>query len=176
MDDLDMKINTRLLDEFSLELGDRRRVYDRETGDIRTMKGKEIVAPGCIPGAKAIEFDPINNTRMMNFFFGSYVNALEQDDLLGGDVLSYHTIASNVPGKIKAVLKINPHDGGPIKEINSAPYKNETSCYADLVCRINGSEDTDMTEFDIDRKRGPINPTQPMKFGQVAPYKKRGKK
>lgn len=174
MDDKDFEINNRLLNEFSLEIGDRRRVYDRESGDIRTMKGKEIVGPGCIPGSRCVEFDPINNTRMMNFLFGGYVSALEQDDLLGGDVLSYHTIASNTPGKIRAVLKINPSDGGPIKEIKSASYKNETSCYADLVCRINGDEDTDMTKYDIDRKKGPINPTQPTKFNQKQP--KRGKK
>lgn len=153
MDNKDIEINTRLMGEFGLEQGTRRRIYDHETGDIRLMKGKEIVAPGAIPGKNALEFDPINNARMMNFFFGSYIQAMEEDDLLGGSVMSYSVIPSKTPGKIKAVLKINPEDGTPIKEISSKPYKNETSCMADLVCRINGDSTVDMSEYDIDRRR-----------------------
>lgn len=152
MNDKDIEINTRLMTEFGLEQGSRRRVYDHETGDIRTMKGKEIVAPGAIPGRYAVEFDPMNNSRMMNFFFGNYIATLEEEDLLGGSVLSYSTIQAK-NGGVKAVLKINPDDGGPIKEIHSKAYNNETSCYADLVCRINGDETVDMTPYDYDRKK-----------------------
>ena len=156
MEDKDIEINTRLMEEFGLEQGTRRRIYDHETGDIRLMKGKEIVAPGTIPGKNTLEFDPINNTRMMNFFFGSYIQAMEEEDLLGGSVMSYSVIPSKAPGKIKAVLKINPDDGSPIKEISSKPYKNETSCMADLVCRINGDTEVDMSEYDIDRRKNPL--------------------
>ena len=156
MEDKDIEINTRLMEEFGLEQGTRRRIYDHETGDIRLMKGKEIVAPGAIPGKNTLEFDPINNTRMMNFFFGSYIQAMEEEDLLGGSVMSYSVIPSKAPGKIKAVLKINPDDGSPIKEISSKPYKNETSCMADLVCRINGDTEVDMSEYDIDRRKNPL--------------------
>ena len=156
MEDKDIEINTRLMEEFGLEQGTRRRIYDHETGDIRLMKGKEIVAPSAIPGKNTLEFDPINNTRMMNFFFGSYIQAMEEEDLLGGSVMSYSVIPSKAPGKIKAVLKINPDDGSPIKEISSKPYKNETSCMADLVCRINGDDDVDMSEYDIDRRKNPL--------------------
>ena len=156
MEDKDIEINTRLMEEFGLEQGIRRRIYDHETGDIRLMKGKEIVAPGAIPGKNTLEFDPINNTRMMNFFFGSYIQAMEEEDLLGGSVMSYSVIPSKAPGKIKAVLKINPDDGSPIKEISSKPYKNETSCMADLVCRINGDTEVDMSEYDIDRRKNPL--------------------
>ena len=156
MEDKDIEINTRLMEEFGLEQGTRRRIYDHETGDIRLMKGKEIVAPGAIPGKNTLEFDPINNTRMMNFFFGSYIQAMEEEDLLGGSVMSYSVIPSKAPGKIKAVLKINPDDGSPIKEISSKPYKDETSCMADLVCRINGDTEVDMSEYDIDRRKNPL--------------------
>ena len=167
MDEKDIEINTRLMEEFGLEQGIRRRIYDHETGDIRLMKGKEIVAPGAIPGKNTLEFDPINNTRMMNFFFGSYIQAMEEEDLLGGSVMSYSVIPSKSPGKIKAVLKINPEDGSPIKDITSKHYKNETSCMADLVCRINGDNEVDMSEYDIDRRRNPL---------QKAAIKPRGRK
>ena len=38
MEDKDIEINTRLMEEFGLEQGTRRRIYDHETGDIRLMK------------------------------------------------------------------------------------------------------------------------------------------
>lgn len=154
MEDKDIEINTRLLEEFGLEQGIRRRVYDHETGEIRLMKGREIVAPGAIPGKDSIEFDPINNVRMMNFFFGSYIQSMEQDDLLGGSVAAYSVIpSSKQPGKMRAVLKIDPEDGSPLKEIASKSYNNETSCIADLVCRINGDDNVDMSEYDYDRRK-----------------------
>ena len=147
MDEKDIKINERLMTEFGLEPGFRRRVYDHESGEMCTIKGKEIVAPGAIPGKNAIEFDPINNYRMMNFFFGSCINQMADEGSLDGEILSYSTIPSRTPGKIKAVLKLYTPDGD-IKEIASKPYLNETACYADLICRINGDDKVDMSQYD----------------------------
>lgn len=161
MTDKDIIINNRLMEEFNLEPGSRRRVYDHDTGELKTVKGKEMVVPGAIPGKFSVEFDPINSVRQMNLLFGSYVESLEETGVLDGSVVAYCTMPSNVPGKVKAVIKINPDDGGPIQEISSKPYKNETSAYADLVCRINGDESVDMTEYDYDRRK----PT-PMKFNE----------
>ena len=161
MNEKDLIINERLMTEFGLESGFRKRVYDHETGEQYTIRGKEIVVPGAIPGKNAIEFDPINNTRMMNFFFGSYMNILSEQGILDGEVLSYSTIPSNIPGKIKAVVKINQYDGDGIKEITSKSYNNETSCYADLVCRINGDNAVDMTEYDFDRRKQNQQQTKP---------------
>lgn len=148
----DLEINNRLMNEFGLELGARKRVYDHETGELRTFKGKEIVGPGNIAGKNAVSFDPIGNTTLMNSLFGNYVNMLESFDEFEGQVLSYSTIQSNEHGKIKAVLKILPYNGGPVKEMHSAPYEYETSCFADLVCRINGDENPDMSKYDFDHK------------------------
>ena len=154
MEERDIPINERLMFEFGLESGFKKRVYDRESGEQCYIKGREIVAPGGFLGKNMVEFDPINNSRMMNFFFGSYVNQLAEDGVLNGDILSYSTIPAKTPGKMKAVLKISTDEG--IKDITSKPYVNETSCYADLVCRINGDEEVDMTPYDIDRRRTPL--------------------
>ncbi len=147
MEEKDIQINEKLMGEFGLEPGFKRRVYDKETGEQCTIRGKEIVVPGAIPGRNAVEFDPINNSRMMNFFFGSYVYGLSEQGTLDGEVVSYSIIPSRVPGKLKAVVKMIGNNG-TIKEISSKPYNNETSCYADLVCRINGDNDVDMTPYD----------------------------
>lgn len=161
MESKDIEINERLMREFDLEPGFKQRVYDHESGNQCRIKGKDIVVPGATPEQNAMEFDPINNSRMMNFFFGSYVYGLAEDGILDGDILSYSTIPSRTPGKIKAVLKVMPYDGGAIKEIASKPYVNETSCYADLVCRINGDDSVDMSEYDYDRRKINTNSKQP---------------
>lgn len=148
----DLEINTRLMDEFGLELGPKKRIYDHETGEITTIKGKEIVGPGYNPGKTALLFDPIGNTNMMNQLFGNYVNMLESFDEFDGRVLSYSTVKAPEKGKLQAVLKILPHDGGAVKETHSNPYYNETACYADLVCRINGDTDVDMSKYDFDHR------------------------
>ena len=148
----DLEINTRLMDEFGLELGPKKRVYDHETGRITTIKGKEIVGPGNNPGKTALLFDPIGNTNMMNQLFGNYVNMLESFDEFDGRVLSYSTVKAPEKGKLQAVLKILPYDGGAVRETHSNPYYNETTCYADLVCRINGDKNPDMEKYDFDHR------------------------
>lgn len=153
MTELDRAINTRLMEEFNLEPGARERIYDRETGELVTIKGKELSPPGVTPGKYATEFDPINSIRMMNHMFGTYVNMLQQQGVIEGDVISYGTMPSAVRGKVKAVMKVRPYDGdGGLTYITSKAYSNETSAYADLVCKING-EEVDMTPYDIDRQK-----------------------
>ena len=166
MNEKDLEINKRLISEFDLEPGFRQIVCDHESGNPCKIGGKDVVMPGSeITRQGTIEFDPINNSRMMNFFFGSYVHSLAEDGILEGDILSFSTIPSKTPGKIKAVLKLVPYDGEGIKEISSKPYINETSCYADLVCKINGDTDVDMSEYDYDRKKPTQEPKQSKKKG-----------
>lgn len=151
MTDKDRDINERLLFEFNLEPGPRGRVCDRETGEPIRIKQKEVLVPGSEPAKFATEFDPINSVRQMNHLFGVYVNMLQEQEVIEGDVVSYGTIPARTPGTVRAVMKVKPHDKDEIVETASKPYKNETSAYADLVCRINGDDEVDMSPYDIDR-------------------------
>lgn len=162
MENRDIEINQRLMNEFGFEPGYKKRVYMKETGTQCLINGKEMVVPGAIPGRNAIEFDPINSNWLINVLFGFYTDKLCEQGVIN-DVLAYYTTSSSTPGKIKAVIK-TVDDDGSVKEIASKPYKNETSCYADLVCRINGDKNVDMTPYDIDRKK-PAQPKQQNKRG-----------
>ena len=166
MTELDMKINTRLMEEIGLEEGDRRRVIDQDTGILYQMKGKDIVSPGSQSGKAAIEFDPINNTRMMSYMFGSFVEKLVDEEDIPPVNTYFIKATDDNSGKVTANIIFDDNS-----RISSGAYKNETTCYADLIMRLNGEDDVDLSEFDIDRSRK--TDVSPMKFKKEP--KKRGR-
>lgn len=144
MDEKDMKINMLLMEEMGLEEGERRRIIDQDTMVQYQMNGRDIVSPGSQGGKSAIEFDPINNTRMMSFMFGKFVEKLEDDEAI--PPVTDYSIVPVLGGKVQC--RLNMEDGDSVA---SKAYKNETTCYADMVLRLNGETDIDLSEYDIDR-------------------------
>jgi hypothetical protein len=164
MEDLDKKINNLLMEEMGLEEGDRRRVYDQDSGIQYQFKGKDLVSPGAKGGKTAIEFDPINNSKMMNLMFGGFVDKLEDEESIP-PVASYCTVPDG--DKIRAKILFSDKS-----VVQSNPYKNETVCYADLVFRLNGEEDVNLDEYDFDRTKAPQSVLPPKKLKQSKPKKK----
>ena len=147
MTDLDKKINNLLMEEMGLEEGDRRRVIDQDTGMLYQMKGKDIVTPGSQGGKAAIEFDPINNTRMMSFMFGNFIDKLVEDETVP-PVTGYHITNHDKEKKVRASVTFEDNTS-----LSSNYYNNETTAYADLILRLNGDENPDVQEYDIDRRK-----------------------
>lgn len=167
MTDLDKAINLRLMEEMGLEEGDRRRIIDQDTGVLYQMKGKDIVSPGSQGGKMAIEFDPINNTRMMSFMFGNFIDKLVEDDTIP-PVTGYYISNHDKEKKVRASVTFEDNTS-----LSSNYYINETSAYADLVLRLNGEENPDMSEYDIDRRKIPVSVKAPTK--KTSTKKKDGK-
>lgn len=147
MTELDLEINMRLMEEMGLEEGDRRRVIDQDTGLLYQMKGKDLVTPGSQGGKSATEFDPINNTKMMSYMFGAFLEKLEEEESIAG-VRNYHMNPPDSKGRIRGTVSFD--DG---TSVSSGLYKNETTCYADLVLRLNGEENINLSKYDIDRSK-----------------------
>lgn len=151
MTELDKKINRQIMEETGLEENSSNFIVDQDTGVQYQMRGKNIVSPGNrrnFADKRTIEFDPINNTRMMNYIFSEFIDKLQDEDTIP-PVSNFCTINS---GTDMHVAKLLMADGSTIQ---SAPYKNETTCYTDLVFRLNGDSDIDLSEYDIDRRRKP---------------------
>lgn len=170
MTELDLEINLRLMEEMGLEEGDRRRVIDQDTGLLYQMKGKDLVTPGSQSGKAATEFDPINNTRMMSYMFGTFLEKLEDEESIPG-VRNYHMDPPNSQGKIRGT--INFDDGS---SISSGLYRNETTCYADLVLRLNNEENVNLDKYDIDRTKSKPGVVAPKKTTKKASKPKTKKK
>lgn len=145
MDQKDIEINFRLMEEMGLEEGPRRRIIDQDSGAQYQFKGRDIVAPGAIPGKTSLELDLLGNNRMMNFMFGQFIEKLQEDEEIP-PVASYYTMQDN--GKIRAAISMTDQT-----TIQSKSYNNETTCFADLILRLNGEEDVDLDEFDYERKK-----------------------
>ncbi len=149
MTELDKKINRQIMEETGLEENSSNFIVDQDTGVQYQMRGKNIISPGNrrnFSDKRSIEFDPINNPRMMNYIFSEFIDKLQTEDAIP-PVSNFCTITA---GTDLHVAKILLEDGSVIQ---SSPYKNETTCYADLVFRLNGEEDINLSDYDIDRRR-----------------------
>jgi len=167
MTEMDLKLNIRLMEEMGYEEGDRKRIYDQDSGCMCAFKGKDIVSPGTAPGKQTVEFDPVNNPRMMNLLFGGFINKLQEEESI--PPVSSYFMKQDANGKNIATVVMEDSS-----QITSAPYLNETLAYTDLVLRLNGEEEVDLQEYDIDRRKAPESVVAPKKTTKKA-SKKNGK-
>ena len=145
--DIDYKLNMQLMREMGLEEGERRRVVDQDDGEVCALGTKELVTPGSQSGKNAIEFDPVNNPRMMNKLFAEFVDKLYEEESIDSSCVSFGTYQDKTTRKNTARAMFE--DGSYIE---SKPYSNESLCLADLVFKLNGESDIDLSEYDIDRR------------------------
>ena len=146
----------QLMQEMGLEEGERRRIVDQDTGEICCFKNKDLLVPGSQSGKNSVEFDPLNNPRIMDPLFMEFIDKLEEEGEIDGSCISYG-VFDDGNGALKARLTMS--DGS---HIQSNSYKNEALCFADLVHRINGDEDVDFSKYDVDRRK-PSNVKTPTK-------------
>lgn len=154
---LDFKINTKIMNILGFEEGYRRRLYDQDTMSLCKMGGKEIVSPGNMSGRNAIEFNPINNPKMMNFIFGLYLNKKIDDEEIP-EVLTFYIskILDSNTNTIKNYLTIKFENG---TEYKSKLYNNETTCFAETILYLDSDNSSDlenMSKYDFDRRKKPI--------------------
>lgn len=145
--DIDLEFNTRLMKELGLEEGERRRVVDHDTEEVCSLGSRDIVTPGSQSGKNAVEFDPINNPRMMNKLFAEFVDKLSEEGSLDSSCVSFGTYQDKVSKKNTARMMFEEGD-----ILESKAYKNEGLCLADLVFQLNGEENVDLSRYDIERK------------------------
>ena len=141
MDDLSMKFNRMIMEEMGLEVGDRQRIYDQDTGCKLQFDGKDLVAPGAASGREAFEFDPYNSNKLMAHMFGYYTEKLSET----GEIDPFNVIYNVDTGKGIGHVEMKNDD----EIMRSKDYKREQCKYADLILQINGDEDPDLKEFDI---------------------------
>ena len=146
----DVKLNNMLMNEMGLAEGENHRIVDIEDGEICCSGTREIVAPGHYEKG-TIEFDPINNPRMMNTLFMQFIDKLSEEESISGCV-SFGTY--QVPGSNKNIARLIMDSG---EVIESRPYRVEGLCYVELVKRLNGEEDQDFTKYDSFNRKSQTN-------------------
>lgn len=147
----DVKLSRMLMSDMGLTEDENHRIVDLESGEICAMGTKDVVAPG-YSERSTIEFDPINNPRLMNTLFMEFIDKLQEEEVIEEAPISFGTY--QVPGTNKNVARITMDNGTTIE---SRPYKTEGLCYAELVKKLNGDEDDDFTKYDSLNRKTPAS-------------------
>lgn len=145
----DLKLNRMLMQEMGLTVGDNNRVVDVEDGEICCVGTKDVVAPEHKERA-TIEFDPINNPRLMTNLFMQFIDKLEKEESIDG-CTTFGTY--QVHGSNKNIARLVMSSG---EVLESRPYKTEGFCYAELIRKLNGDENDDFTKFDNMNRKPPV--------------------
>lgn len=134
-----------MMDEIGLYVDPYGRVVDQQTDSALQIKGKNLKfsVDGSINiGKNEMEFDPLNNQTLANNLFGYYINNRFNEN--GNNYVSnYSTVASN-EDKSKGSLEVKV-DG---RVMTSGEYYLDSLKYADMMIRMNGSPEVDLSEYD----------------------------
>ena len=129
------------LKEIGLDVDEDNHIVDEETGMPITAKGK-FLKFNCGAANRTtrdeINYDPLNNPKLMNFLFGYYSSKLEAEGSRGVDIC-YTTSGP----EDKQILNVKTGDDS----LESNPYYNESVRIMDVICKLNDS-DTDVSVYD----------------------------
>ena len=159
-------VNQILFDEMGLEIGPRYRVFDQDTGQQLKFIGMDIVAPRCLGGKTSVAFDPYGNRKLMTQLFGYFLNKYESEEDV--DVLSYYTVDGTTPDKSCIACKMSDNT-----VVKSGEYRREVVRITDLIMRLNGATDVDLSQYDLPIERSEQPTYQPPKKINRVPDRKR---
>lgn len=150
MNEFDKEVNTLIMREVGLEVGPGKKIYDQDTGMPIKINGMEVVAPGGYTGRSTIEFDPYNNRRQMGQIFNYFINKQYEEG--GREVLTYYN-KDDTPegGKVECKLDDNT-------TVTSAQYTRDTLKYADIILRLNGEDNPNLTQYDLPMTKETVKP------------------
>ena len=143
MDDT-VNVSHKIFRIMGLDVDSSNKVIDQDTCRPIEFKGKSIKYTSdpnknLLIAKNDILFDPINNSRLMSTLFGYYLTKLEENEGIAFD--SYYTKNGN-EGRTALELK-NENE-----KITSKYYTNDSIKYIDIILKLNGDSDIDLSEYD----------------------------
>ena len=137
MNPLDTEVNNIIMQELGLEVGIGNRVIDQDTGSAIKFRGKNVMAPGFFNG-RDIEFDPVNNPKMMSKLFGCFLDVhSEESDVY---VNTFYPIDDS--NCIECAMSDQ-------SKIRSKSYDRDSLRYADIIIQLNGGRSSDLAKYDV---------------------------
>lgn len=133
------------MEEMGLYIDPYGRVVDQQTDSLLQVKGKSLRFPldGSVRLSKGeMEFDPLNNQTLANNLFGFYIQNRLSDN--GNVYVSNYCTVASPDDKDKGILEVKTETG----TIKSGEYYRDSLKYADMMMRMNGTPNVDLSEFD----------------------------
>lgn len=139
MHEIKMDFNNIVLRELKLGLDDYDHIYDKETDSVyqiseRYIKYSEDMIP--ILHTNEIDFNVIENPRLMEILFGMWVSKWEKRN--STKVTSYYQSA--IRGSKKGFFVLTYLVNGATKEFKSDVFVNESMRIFNLVCKLNHTD------------------------------------
>lgn len=133
------------MEEMGLYIDPYGRVVDQQTDSLLQVKGKCLRFPldGSVRLSKGeMEFDPLNNQTLANNLFGFYIQNRLSDN--GNVYVSNYCTVASPDDKDKGILEVKTETG----TIKSGEYYRDSLKYADMMMRMNGTPNIDLSAFD----------------------------
>ncbi len=141
MTELDKEINYMIMNEMGLGVGPNNVIYDEENGNVISINGMNIVAPGSEFYGKAMEFDPHNNRKLMGCLFGYFIDKIASEGDM--EVMTYYP-KNRADGEC---IECRMTDNSLLR---SKAYKRDSLKYTDLMIQLNGRDCGDeLKKYDV---------------------------
>lgn len=143
-----VELTEKLMQEIGLEIDSNHCIVDQDNGSRLQFNGKNLkyIEDGIRTGRNDLEFNPVENSKLMNHLFSYYTNKIHQED--GRYINIYYPVEC---AENKGFIELKDGDNNIMR---SGEYYNDSLKYADLIFQLNGEEDVDLSEYDS--KRPPI--------------------
>lgn len=151
-----VKFGELVMDEMGLYVDPYGNVVDQQTDAALQIKGKHLkfVSEGDVSLSRdEMVFDPLNNQTLANNLFGYYINNRYNES--GNNYVSTYATVAAEGGKGTVEVKV---DGNTLA---SGKYYTDSVKYADIMMRMNGSDEVDLSEYD----KKPVLPKNKSKKG-----------
>lgn len=140
------------LDELGLYADPNGLICDQDNDEAIIVNGKNLIYAGnedvSINPKTEMLYDPLNNQTLCKQLFGFYADNRAEYPIDG-----FHSISDNTD-KTKGCIAVES-DGNIVVE--SSNYYMDSCKYADLVMRMNGDPNPDLSQFDAPRVVTPKN-------------------
>lgn len=143
--DVNYSINRMIMYEVGLDaLNVDGSIIDQDTGSIIAMKDIKLIHQDFLINNKYNEmhFDPDGNWKQMSFIFGYFLKKIYDENNI--DVGVYTQSGKNNQYYIECVLS----NGLKLK---SNLYNRDSLAYLDMMMRLNGENNVDLSNYDVKR-------------------------
>lgn len=138
------ELTSRLMQEIGLDVDNKNHIIDQDTGNLIQYNGKNLKYTEESQSIlrSEMEFNPIENPKLMSHLFSYYTNKIHEED--GRYVNIYYSVQDN-PNTKKGAIELKEEKENI--SMKSASYNNDSLKYMDLILQLNG-EDSNLAEYD----------------------------
>lgn len=144
MDIKNYNLNKKIMLEIGLDQDDNMRLIDQDFGnELKAPDGRYFIAPNNRSNINSIEFNPAMNSAQAEYLFRYFGNKMALLDEYSR-ISTYFTQETN-PNNGMGYVEIVTEDN---QRLRSKNYVNESLRYLDVMMKMNGCDEVDLSEYD----------------------------